>query len=70
MYTDARIADRFRGFLPVVVDVETGGFNPSTDSLLDLAAVIVEMTPGGELRPGPSFRYHVQPFHGSRIDPA
>jgi ribonuclease T len=70
MYTDARIADRFRGFLPVVVDVETGGFNPSTDALLELAAVIVEMTPGGELRPGPSFRYHVQPFHGSRIDPA
>ncbi|MBN1240400.1 MAG: ribonuclease T, partial [Gammaproteobacteria bacterium] len=22
------IAQRFRGFLPVVVDVETGGFNP------------------------------------------
>ena len=29
-----------------------------------------EMTPGGELRPGATFRYHVQPFHGSRIDPA
>jgi ribonuclease T len=64
------IASRFRGFLPVVVDVETGGFNPSSDALLELAAVLVEMTPGGELRPGATFRYHVQPFHGSRIDPA
>lgn len=65
-----RIATRFRGFLPVAVDVETGGFNAATDALLEIAAVVVEMTPMGELRPGTSFRYHVQPFHGSRIDPA
>ena len=66
----ARIANRFRGFLPVVIDVETGGFNSNSDALLELAAVLVEMTPAGELRPGATFRYHVQPFHGSRIDPA
>jgi ribonuclease T len=65
-----RIAERFRGFLPVAVDVETGGFNAQTDALLELAAVMIEMGPGGELRPGANFRYHVQPFHGSRIDPA
>ena len=39
-----RIADRFRGFLPVVVDVETGGFNSSTDALLEIAAVLIEIT--------------------------
>lgn len=65
-----RIANRFRGFLPIVVDVETGGFNASTDALLEIAAVVVEMSPMGQLRPGATFRYHVQPFHGSRIDPA
>ena len=65
-----RIADRFRGFLPVVVDVETGGFNSSTDALLEIAAVLIEMTPMGELRPGATHRHHVQPFHGSRMDPA
>jgi len=64
------IASRFRGFLPVVVDVETGGFNPATDALLEVAAIVVEMTPFGELRPGETHRYHVQPFAGSRIDPA
>ena len=64
------IADRFRGFLPVAVDVETGGFNANTDALLEIAAVLIEMTPMGELRPGANFRYHVKPFHGSRIDPA
>lgn len=65
-----RIATRFRGFLPVAVDVETGGFHATSDALLEIAAVLVEMTPMGDLRPGASFRYHVQPFHGSRIDPA
>jgi ribonuclease T len=65
-----RIAGRFRGFLPVVVDVETGGFNASTDALLEIAAVLIGMSPEGELRAVESLRYHVQPFHGSRIDPA
>ena len=32
------MADRFRGFLPVVIDVETGGFNSKTDALLMGAA--------------------------------
>jgi ribonuclease T len=64
------IASRFRGFLPVALDVETGGFNATTDALLEVAAVVIEMTPFGELRPGADFRYHVQPFHGARIDPA
>ena len=67
---EPRIADRFRGFLPVVVDVETGGFNHQTDALLEIAAVMIEMTPMGELRPGATHRFHVQPFHGSRMDPA
>ncbi|HBI79317.1 MAG TPA: ribonuclease T, partial [Marinobacter adhaerens] len=34
---------RFRGFLPVVVDVETAGFNPERDALLEVAAVILTM---------------------------
>jgi ribonuclease T len=66
----AAIAARFRGFLPVVVDVETGGFNPATDALLELAAVMIELSPAGDLRLGTTLRYHVKPFPGSRIDPA
>jgi ribonuclease T len=68
--TEPKMANRFRGFLPVAVDVETGGFNAKTDALLELAAVTIEMTPMGELRTAATHRYHVQPFHGSRIDPA
>jgi ribonuclease T len=65
-----RMVHRFRGFLPVVVDVETGGFNAATDALLEIAAVLVEMTPDGELRRGETHRYHVVPFEGANIEAA
>lgn len=63
-------ARRFRGFLPVVVDVETGGFNAATDALLELAAVFIQIDPDGRVRRGATHSWHVQPFEGSRMDPA
>ena len=50
------MADRFRGFLPVVVDVETGGFNCKTDALLEIAAVFVDFGDGGILTRGQTVR--------------
>lgn len=70
MSAAASIADRFRGFLPVVVDVETGGFNAKTDALLEIAAVLVDFSDGGILTRGETFRYHVKPFEGANMDPA
>jgi len=64
-----RIADRFRGFLPVVVDVETGGFNSQTDALLEIAASIIRMDDFGRLFIAETLCEHVEPFPGSRIDP-
>lgn len=64
------MALRFRGFLPVVIDVECGGFNPNTDALLEIAAVLVEIQADGTLKPGAGWRYHVQPFPGAKIEPA
>jgi ribonuclease T len=61
---------RFRGFLPVVVDVETGGFHSATDALLEIAAVMIDMDTDGVLRRGITHNFHVKPFEGSRIDPA
>jgi ribonuclease T len=63
-------ATRFRGFLPVVVDVETGGFNSHTDALLEIAAVLIEMRSDGSLTRGVTHRYHVTPFAGSNLEPA
>jgi len=67
---EIRMADRFRGFLPVVVDVETGGFNASTDALLELAAVLVDVDTKGNLARGETIRYHVKPFEGANLEPA
>ncbi len=60
---------RFRGFLPVVVDVETGGFNPRTDGLLQIAAVMVRMNAQQELYLHRTLSYQVQPFEGANLDP-
>jgi ribonuclease T len=64
------IAGRFRGFLPVIVDVETGGFNPTTDALLEVAAIFVRLNAGGDLELADRHRYLVKPFEGARLDPA
>ena len=61
---------RFRGFMPVVIDVECGGFNPNTDALLEIAAVLIEIQGDGSLQPGEQWRYHVQPFPGAKVEAA
>jgi ribonuclease T len=67
---EVSMANRFRGFLPVVVDVETGGFNCRTDALLEVAAVLLDMDSEGLLRRGETIRYHVKPFEGANMEPA
>lgn len=66
---NAEIAARFRGFLPVVVDVETGGFNARTDALLEIAAVMLELR-DGNLEPAQSHRYIIKPVTGLNIESA
>lgn len=60
---------RFRGFLPVSIDVECGGFHAATDALLEIAAVIIDMDEHGVLKRGATHSYHVIPFAGARLDP-
>jgi len=64
------MANRFRGFLPVVIDVETGGFNCKTDALLEIAAVLLDMDDEGLISRGETIRYHVKPFEGANLEPA
>ncbi|MCC6207869.1 MAG: ribonuclease T [Gammaproteobacteria bacterium] len=64
-----RIANRFRGFLPVVVDVETGGINPATDALLEIAIVLLDYDEHGRLAPVSTHSHHVQPFPGAVLNP-
>ena len=66
---NSAISQRFRGYLPVVVDVETGGFQAVTDALLEIAAVILRMDEHGQLQLGETISCHVQPFEGAHLDP-
>ncbi|WP_297189710.1 ribonuclease T [uncultured Porticoccus sp.] len=64
------ISDRFRGFLPVVIDVETGGFNAATDALLEMAAVTLAMDEDGILMPSEIIYHAVIPFEGANVEQA
>ena len=64
-----RMMDRFRGFLPVAVDVETGGFDCNRNALLEIAVQPIVMDADGWLWPGEMTSTHVVPFAGSVIDP-
>ena len=64
------IRDRFRGFLPVVVDIETGGFNAQTDAILEIAATLVRMNDAGELVPYKTIAHNVDPFEGANLEPS
>jgi len=69
MPESADLAQRFRGFLPVVVDVETGGFNEVTDALLQIAAVLIDIDERGRLYCSETVSCHVNPFPGANLDP-
>ena len=62
------ISLRFRGFLPVVVDVETGGFNCETDALLEIAAVLLDRDEAGRWTRRETLSCHVEPFPGANIE--
>ncbi|QEQ97359.1 ribonuclease T [Neptunomonas concharum] len=62
------MAERFRGYLPVVIDVETAGFNARTDALLEIAAVTLTMDEQGYLIPDQSVMAEVEPFEGANLE--
>lgn len=62
------ISTRFRGFLPVVIDVETAGFNSQTDALLEIAAVIIGMKSDGSLYMKETIHCNVEPFRGANLE--
>lgn len=64
------LSSRFRGFYPVVIDVETAGFNAKTDALLEIAAVTLKMNDDGVLEKDQTFHFHVEPFEGANIEQA
>lgn len=64
------MSGRFRGYLPVVVDLETGGFNAATDAILEIAATFLDIDNSGQLVISNTCDYNIKPFSGARIDQA
>ncbi len=64
------VASRFRGFLPVVVDVETGGFDAKRDALLEVAAVFLNWSEDKGWYRAQTIAHHVEPFEGANLDEA
>ena len=64
------LKERFRGYYPVVIDVETAGFNARTDALLEIAACTLTMDLDGWMHIDETFHFHVEPFEGANIEKA
>lgn len=64
------LANRFRSFMPVVVDIETGGFNAKTDAILEISAVILGMDGKGILGIDQTYFHRIIPFEGLNIEDA
>ncbi|MCV2885632.1 ribonuclease T [Aestuariibacter sp. AA17] len=64
------LKERFRGYFPVIIDVETAGFHANRDALLELAAVTLKMDEAGVIYPDKTFHYHIAPFEGANLEQA
>ncbi|WP_413112068.1 ribonuclease T [Thaumasiovibrio sp. DFM-14] len=62
------LKNRFRGYLPVVIDVETAGFNAKTDALLEICAITLTMDDDGLIKPATTMHFHVTPFEGANLE--
>lgn len=62
------LGNRFRGYLPVIIDIETSGFNPKKNALLEIAAVIVEFNSDRELEITERYSTHINPFKNAELD--
>ncbi|MDO6766150.1 ribonuclease T [Agarivorans sp. 1_MG-2023] len=68
--TTQLMSSRFRGYYPVVIDIETAGFNAKTDALLEIAACLLSFDENGQLFVLESIQYNVAPFEGANLEKA
>ncbi|OCG25348.1 ribonuclease T [Gilliamella sp. App2-1] len=66
---NAKLCERFRGFYPVVIDIETSGFDPKLNAILEIAAITLKMTPDGWLEPDQTLQFNVNPFNDAILEP-
>lgn len=67
---NAKLSERFRGFYPVVIDIETSGFDPKLNAILEIAAITLTMDSVGWLEPEQSLQFNVNPFENAILEPS
>ncbi|SMN10565.1 Ribonuclease T [uncultured Candidatus Thioglobus sp.] len=65
-----QIKERIRGYLPVVIDIETAGFNAQIDAMLEICAIMIGIDEQGVFYPKALLHFHVEPFKGANLEPA
>jgi len=63
-----KIKERIRGYLPVVIDIETAGFNDKTDAMLEICAITIGIDENGLFYPKDTKHFHVTPFKGANLE--
>lgn len=66
---NAKLCERFRGFYPVVIDIETSGFDPNQNAILEIAAITLKMDEKGFLAPDETLQFNVNPFENAILEP-
>lgn len=66
---NAKLCERFRGFYPVVIDIETSGFDPNQNAILEIAAITLKMDKEGFLAPDETLQFNVKPFENAILEP-
>ena len=61
------LKNRFRKYLPVVVDLETGGFDYDNSAVLEIAITLIEEE-DNQLLVGETHRYHIEPYDGLIVE--
>ncbi len=65
-----KMKQRFRGFLPVIVDVETAGVDPQKNALLEMCIVLLDIDEKGHLIIKEHYFEHILPFKDAILDAA
>lgn len=62
------IKDRIRGYLPVVIDIETSGFDAKTNALLEICVIVIDIDKDNILHQKTSQHFHIIPFDGAILE--
>jgi ribonuclease T len=65
-----KLCDRFRGFFPVVIDIETSGFSATENAILEIAAITLKMDDQGWLHIDNTLQFNVKPFANAILEPS